>query len=230
MTPLLPVALIEGPHPPGGPRGHANARTTVHSGRLLIVQRHQQGWAQAHIAAAMGVSRKCVRTWITRYDAEGIKGLQDRSSRSHRSPTRTREHVEASIVDLRQRERLGPDELSAQLGVPARTVSRVLARHGLTYLAALDPMTGELLRSSKTTAVRYERAYPGALVHMDVKKISRIPDGGGWRAHGRGAQEITQDRRTKVDTTTCTPWSMTTPAWPTPRSIPTRRTPPALAS
>ena len=83
--------------------------------------------------------------------------------------------------------------------MPARTVSRVLRRAGVPHLAVLDPMTGEVIRSSKATAVRYERDRPGELVHVDVKKIGRIPDGGGWRAHGRsdgldrGAQEG-QDR------------------------------------
>ena len=69
--------------------------------------------------------------------------------------------------------------------MPARTVARVLRRHRLPYLRVLDPLTGEVIRSSKTTAVRYERDRPGELVHVDVKKIGRIPDGGGWRAHGR---------------------------------------------
>ena len=74
--------------------------------------------------------------------------------------------------------------LALNLGVPARTVSRVLRRRGVPYLCDCDPMTGELIRSSKATAVRYERERPGELVHMDVKKLGRIPDGGGWRAHG----------------------------------------------
>jgi transposase InsO family protein len=69
--------------------------------------------------------------------------------------------------------------------VPARTVSRILRRLGVPRLAICDPMTGEVIRASKTTAVRYERGHPGELVHMDVKKIGRIPDGGGSRAHGR---------------------------------------------
>ena len=176
---------------------HANARTTVH-GRLLIVERHQQGWAQAHIAAAMGVSRKCVKTWIERYGAEGLDGLSDRSSRPHHSPTRTPAAVEARIVEVRTADRHGPDELGAQLGVPARTVSRVLARHGLPHLNTLDPMTGQALRTSKATAVRYERERPGELVHMDVKKIGRIPDGGGWRALGRAARETTRSRTSKI--------------------------------
>ena len=172
---------------------HANARTTVH-GRLLIVQRWQAGWRKAHIAAAMGVSRKCVRTWITRFENDGEAGLADRSSRPHTSPTRTPVEVEDRIVELRRRERRGPDWLGAELHVPARTVSRVLARSGQPRLAALDPMTGQVIRSSKVTAVRYERSRPGELVHMDVKKLGRIPDGGGWRALGRAARETTYDR------------------------------------
>ncbi len=165
---------------------HANARTTVH-GRKLIVARYLAGWRQAHIAAAMGISRRCVRTWITRYRAEGETGLVDRSSRPHTSPRRTSVELEDRIVELRRRERRGPAWISAELNVPARTISRVLARRGEPPLAALDPMTGEVIRASKVTAVRYERSRPGELVHMDVKKLARIPDGGGWRAHGRAA-------------------------------------------
>ncbi len=155
---------------------HRSARTTV-LGRLLIVQRHQAGWPQAHIAAAMGISRKCVKTWLDRYAGEGEPGLRDRTSRPHTSPRRTSSELEARIVTLRQRERCGPDWLGCELGVPTRTVSRVLARHQVPRLAALDPITGQVIRASKTTAVRYERDRPGELVHMDVKKLGRIPDG-----------------------------------------------------
>ena len=176
---------------------HGNARTTIH-GRKLIVERHAAGWKQAHIAAAMGISRKCVRTWITRYAAEGEGGLVDRSSRPHTSPTRTPAEVEDGIVELRSRERRGPAWIGGELGVPARTVSRVLVRRGAPRLAALDPLTGEVIRSSKATATRYERARPGELVHMDVKKLGRIPDGGGWRALGRAARETTRTRTSKL--------------------------------
>ena len=176
---------------------HGNARTTVH-GRKLIVARHRAGWRQAHIAAAMGISRTCVRTWITRYAAEGEAGLVDRSSRPHTSPTHTSAEAEDRIVELRRRERRGPAWIGAELGVPARTVSRVLARRGQPRLAALDPMTGEVIRSSKVTAVRYQRSRPGELVHMDVKKLARIPDGGGWRAHGRAAGSTSRHRSTTV--------------------------------
>ncbi len=84
------------------------------------------------------------------------------------------------------------------VGVPARTVARVLRRHRMPYLRELDTMTGAPIRSSQTTAVRYERARPGELVHMDVKKLGRIPDGGGWRAHGRGSASNGQNRSIRV--------------------------------
>ena len=169
---------------------HGSARLTVH-GRRLIVQRHRAGWPKAHIAAAMGVSRKCVATWVDRFAAEGEAGLRDRSSRPHRMPTKTSAEVEQQIIEVRRQERRGPDWIGAELGVAPRTVSRVLSRHGLPKLAVLDPITGELIRASKASTVRYERERPGELVHMDVKKLGRIPDGGGWRIHGRG---IPRDR------------------------------------
>jgi transposase InsO family protein len=162
---------------------HRNARTTF-QGRLLIVQRHQAGWSQAHIAKAMGLARRTVKKWLDRYIMEGQTGLLDRSSRPHTTPTRTPAQVEALIVVIRQRERRGPDWIAAELGVPVRTVSRVIARHQLPRLAELDPLTGIVITASKQTTIRYERARPGELAHMDVKKIGRIPDGGGWRAHG----------------------------------------------
>ncbi|MGY1702418.1 IS481 family transposase [Geodermatophilus sp. SYSU D00766] len=176
---------------------HANARTTVH-GRKLIVERWENGWRKAHIAAAMGISRKCVRTWIGRFQAEGEAGLVDRSSRPRSSPRRIPAAVEDRIVELRSQQRRGPALIGAELGVPARTVSRVLTRRGQPRLAALDPMTGEVIRASKVTAIRYERSAPGELVHMDVKKLARIPDGGGWRAHGRAAGSTSRDRASRV--------------------------------
>ena len=163
---------------------HRNARTTFH-GRLLIVRRHQAGWKPAHIAQAMGISRKCVHAWISRHGAEGETGLQDRSSRPHSSPRRTAAEVEQQVVAARRAHRRGQDWLGPELGIPARTVGRILRRHGQPYLRDCDPMTGAVIKASKTTAVRYERGRPGELVHVDVKKLGRIPDGGGWRAHGR---------------------------------------------
>lgn len=176
---------------------HGSARLTVY-GRLLIVQRHQQGWRQAHIAAAMGVSRKCVKTWLERYAAEGESGLQTRSSRPHSSPSRTSAEVEQRVVELRLQERRGPDWLGPELGLPPRTVSRILRRHRVPYLRECDPITGEVIRASKVTAVRYERDRPGELVHMDVKKLGRIHDGGGWKAKGREHGQTAKQKRAKI--------------------------------
>jgi transposase InsO family protein len=162
---------------------HRNARLTVH-GRLLIVQRRQAGWKQAHIAAAMGVSRKCVKTWIDRYEDEGPAGLEDRSSRPHRCPSRTSVAMEEQVVELRRRQRRGQDWIGPELGLAPRTVGRILRRHQLPYLHDCDPLTGQVIRASRSTGVRYEHDRPGALVHMDVKKLGRIPDGGGWRSRG----------------------------------------------
>ena len=174
---------------------HGSARLTFH-GRRLIVERHQAGWKQAHIAAAMGVSRKCVKTWIDRYAAEGEAGLVTRSSVPHSMPTKTSPEVEHRVLAARAQYRDGPDVLGPKVGVAPRTVSRILRRHGVAYLRDCDPMTGDVIRSSKQTAVRYERGRPGELVHMDVKKLGKIPPGGGWRAFGRGAGN--RDRKTKI--------------------------------
>lgn len=164
---------------------HRNARLTFH-GRLLLVTRiREQGWKPAHAAKAQGVSRPCAYRWVKRYDEEGIDGLHDRSSRPHHCPHQTSVEVEEAIVLARRTERRGQDWIGPELGIAPRTVSRVLRRHGVPYLRECDPMTGEVIRASKTTAVRYERERPGELVHVDVKKIGKIPDGGGWKAHGR---------------------------------------------
>jgi transposase InsO family protein len=177
---------------------HRNARLTFH-GRCLLVQRvRDEGMPVAHVARAMGISRQCAHRWVARFDADGEPGLFDRSSRPHRSPTRTSAEVEAVVLRARIEHRRGQDWLGPELGVPARTVSRILRRHHIARLAACDPMTGEVIRASKTTAVRYERDRPGELVHMDVKKIGRIPDGGGWRAHGREMGSSRRRRNTKV--------------------------------
>lgn len=176
---------------------HRNARLTVH-GRQMIVDRHQAGWKQAHLAAAMGVSRKCVKKWIDRYEVEGRAGLHERSSRPHVMAGKTSAEVEQRVLAARAEHREGPDVLSPKVGVAARTLSRILRRHGVPYLRECDPMTGEVIRASKTTALRYEKERPGELVHMDVKKLGKIPDGGGWKAHGRAATNADKHKRVKI--------------------------------
>jgi transposase InsO family protein len=175
---------------------HRNARLTFHGRRLLVDRVLEQGRPRAHVAKEMGVSQQCVGRWVARYLNEGEAGLYDRCSRPRTSPTRTGAEVEARVIELRKQERRGQDWIGPEVGVPARTVSRILRRHRMPYLRELDPLTGEQVRASKTTALRYERDRPGELVHMDVKKIGRIPDGGGWRAHGRAAR--TRDRTRKI--------------------------------
>jgi transposase InsO family protein len=149
----------------------------------------------------MGISRQCAHRWVARFDAEGWDGLRDRSSRAKSFPTRTPADVEAGVVAARRELRLGRDRIAEATGVPARTVSRILARHGLPAIAALDPVTGAVIRSSKATSHRYERDRPGDLVHVDVKKLGRIPDGGGWRIRGRLAANAggSKDRRLGFD-------------------------------
>jgi len=165
--------------------GHRNARLTVHGRRLLVWRVRVEGMPVAHVAKAMGFSRQCAHRWVARFDAEGDAGLEDRSSRPHHTPTRTSAEVEQQVMAARQKLRVGPDRLADELGVPARTISRILRRYQVPYLFECDPLTGDVIRSSKVTATRYERATPGELIHVDVKKIGRIPDGGGWRAWGR---------------------------------------------
>jgi transposase len=168
-------------------------------GRLLLVQRVRvQGWAVAHAAKAQGVSRQCAHRWVARFDTEGEAGLFDRSSRPHHSPTRTAAEIEARVVEHRRRERRGQDWLAADMGLRPRTVSRILRRHGLPYLHECDPITGEVIRASKTTAVRYERQRPGELVHVDVKKIGKIPPGGGWKAHGRQMGKTSAQKKARI--------------------------------
>lgn len=102
----------------------------------------------------------------------------------------------------------------------------------MPYLRECDPMTGQVIRASKATAQRYEHDKPGELVHMDVKKLGKIPDGGGWRGRGELAtnHRSKKDKTTRVGHDTSTRWSMTTPGWPTARSCPTRQVRPARRS
>ncbi|MEZ5169371.1 MAG: IS481 family transposase [Acidimicrobiia bacterium] len=177
---------------------HRNARLTFH-GRQLLVQRIRfEGAPVAHVAKAMGVSRQCAHRWVARYDAEGEAGLHDRSSRPHSSPKRTSVEVEQRVLSARRERRQGPDMLAPDIGVPARTITRILRRHQVPRLVECDPLTGEVIRASKTTAVRYERSKPGELVHMDVKKIGRIPDGGGWKAHGRHMGSTSAKKKARI--------------------------------
>ncbi len=157
---------------------HANARLTLH-GRLTLVDRVRAGRPVAHVAAEMGVSRATAYKWWARWRAEGDAGLRDRSSRPHRCPTRTPRGVERRIEVLRRSRKLGPVRIGGILELAHSTVHRVLVRLGLNRLAWMDRPSGQVIR-------RIHTSRPGELVHLDTKKLGRIPPGGGWRAHGRG--------------------------------------------
>jgi transposase InsO family protein len=159
---------------------HRNAPLTP-EGRLRLCRRIEDGWPVAHAAASMGISRDRAYVWWRRYQAEGIAGLEDRSSRPHHSPTRLKRRLERRVVSLRVKRGLGPARIGGIMGLHASTTHRVLVRHGLNRLDHLDRLTRAPVR-------RIEMSRPGELVHVDVKKMGRIPKGGGWRAHGRSKQ------------------------------------------
>jgi transposase InsO family protein len=152
-------------------------------GRLRLCSRIAEGWTVAAAAESMNISRQCAHKWWRRFQLEGLDGLRDRSSRPHRSPNQTPARVERRIVALRQSRKLGPARLAGIVGVPASTVHRVLVRHGCNRLRWMDRPTGRVIR-------RIETSRTGELVHIDVKKLARIPPGGGHRVHGRKASVL----------------------------------------
>jgi len=164
---------------------HRNARLTVFGRRQLVHRVRVLNRPVAHVAKEMGISRRCAHKWVRRFDAEGEAGLRDRSSRPHRSPTRTPAKLERRVLAARRVYRCDAVGLAHHTGVPAATCGRILRRHGVPRLADCDPITGKVIRASRASNRRYEHPQPGDLVHVDVKKVGRIPDGGGWRAHGR---------------------------------------------
>ena len=149
------------------------------------MERVLAGHRAADVAGQLGCSRATVYKWLRRFRDEGPAGLADRASRPRRCPHRTPGGIEARILRARQIHRRGPDWIAGELGLCPSTVGRVLRRHGVTPLSSLDTLTGAPVRRGPRSAVRYERQSPGELVHLDVKKLGRIPPGGGWRALGR---------------------------------------------
>ena len=175
---------------------NAKARTNLF-GRGLIVARVAAGWPAAHVAEQLGVSRATVHKWLRRHAREGEAGLADRPSRPHRMPARTPARVEQRVLAARRRQRRGAVVLAAQLGLNPSTVGRILTRHDVPHLATLDPITGQPVRESRRPPNRYEHPTPGAMIHVDVKKLGRIPAGGGWRLHGREAAISVANRHKK---------------------------------
>ncbi|MFE6685227.1 helix-turn-helix domain-containing protein, partial [Streptomyces sp. NPDC057743] len=151
---------------------HRNAPLTP-TGRLRLAHCVvEEGWPLRRAAERFQVSHTTAARWAHRYQLHGRAGMQDRSSRPHHQPHRTPATVEKQVLRLRNEHRIGPVRLAARCGIAASTAHRILARHHLPPLAACDRTTAKPIR-------RYERARPGELVHIDVKKLGRIPDGGG---------------------------------------------------
>jgi transposase InsO family protein len=157
---------------------HRNAPLSE-TGRLRLARCVvEEGWPLRRAAERFQVSHTTAARWAARYRQQGRAGLADRSSRPHASPARTCRRTERRIVGLRVSRRLGPARIAFRLGLAPSTVYAVLARYRCPRLAHLDQATGVPVR-------RYERSRPGELVHVDVKKLGNIPDGGGWRVTGR---------------------------------------------
>ena len=158
---------------------HPNARLTPRHRLNMVTAVINDGWSVEQAAERFQVDAKTVRKWRDRYLAEGKPGLLDRSSRPHRSPNRTPARRRAECIRLRKQHRWGADHIAHETGLAASTVQNILRSAGMARLDKGDRATAEPIR-------RYVRDRPGELIHVDVKKIAGIPDGGGWRTHGRG--------------------------------------------
>ena len=158
---------------------HRNAPLSE-TGRLRLARCVvEEGWPLRRAAERFQVSPTTAARWAARYRQAGAAGMAGQSSRPSCSPRRTLRRTGHRIVGLRVSRRLGPARIAFRLGLAPSTVHAVLARYRCPRLAHLDRATGVPVR-------RYERNRPGELIHVDVRKPGNIPDGGGWRVHGKG--------------------------------------------
>jgi transposase InsO family protein len=159
---------------------HRNAPLSE-TGRLRLARCVvEDGWPLRRAAERFQVSHATAARWAGRYRSGGPAAMADRSSRPRCSPARTAQRTERRIVSLRFTRRLGPARIGSRLRLPPSTVHAVLRRYRCARLAHLDRGTGLPVR-------RYERDKPGELVHVDIKKLGNIPDGGGHRVLDRAA-------------------------------------------
>jgi len=159
---------------------HPNAPLTPEGRRRMVACVLDHGWTIEQTSQRFQVDAKTVRKWRDRFLAEGLAGLEDRSSRPHRSPKRTPRARCDRVLQLRRTRRWGADRIGFEVGLAASTVQRILRDAGCGRLDRGD-------RATDDTAVRrYVREQPGELIHVDIKKLSAIPEGGGWWMHGRG--------------------------------------------
>jgi len=156
---------------------HANARLTPR-GRLILMARIAGGWPVSRAASAAGISRQTGSKWWNRYRHEGAPGLVDRRSIVRRQARALDPAIVDDLCRLRRQLRVGPHRLAWRTGLSRSTIYAVLRRQQLSRLDRLEP---------RPPVVRYERAAPGELVHLDTKSLGRIRPGGGHRIHGRNA-------------------------------------------
>jgi len=152
---------------------HSSAKTCPYSRALLVLRVRRDGWPVQRAASSANISLRTAFKWLARFRAQGIAGLQDRSSRPRRSPSRTKAAVVAEVIGLR-RQRLPATVVAQMLGQPRSTVGLILRRKGLARWSSLQ---------KKVPAVRYELADPGGLLHLDTKRLGKI-QGVGHRIHG----------------------------------------------
>lgn len=174
---------------------HANAPLSI-EGRRRLIERCKTR-PIAHIAAEMGISPGCASKWVNRWRRHGESGLLDRSSTPRRSPAATPAEVVATIEQWRRdhkwsAQRITDELANAGVTINRRTVTRHLARLGLGQRRFIDPDGDNNRKPRKITA-----RWPGHMVHLDVKKVGRVPDGGGWRIHGRDSDQAKATGRAK---------------------------------
>lgn len=166
---------------------HANAPLTQ-TGRLRLARCVvDDGWPLARAAERFGVSVTTTKRWADRYRAHGYQGMADRPSRPRRCPNQTPVRRERRVIGMRVARRWGPARIGYHLGMHPSTVHKILTRYRCLRLSWTDPATGAPVRAVRRKVVRYEHANPGDLVHVDIKKLGRIPDGGGHKVLGRAA-------------------------------------------
>jgi transposase InsO family protein len=158
---------------------HANAALSLNKRRLLAQRVVDDHWTLTKAAAAAEVSVRCARKWVRRYRADGELGLLDRSSAPAHVANRTPDDRVQAIAALRRLRFTGP-EIAELLGMALSTVSGILTRIGM----------GKLGRLGLEPARRFERAHPGELLHLDVKKLGRIQRGAGKRVVGRAQRGL----------------------------------------
>ena len=161
---------------------HKNAPLTPKGREMMVRAVMDRGLSRAAAARQFNTTPKTVAKWIDRFEAEGVEGLRDRSSRPLSSPSQATPAVCATVEALRRRRHTG-EQIAAEVGVSPATVSRILRRLGLNRLSAIEP--AEPVR-------RYERAAPGEIVHIDIKKLGKFNRIGHRITGGRTGQSNTR--------------------------------------